>query len=83
MQRNQTEDLSWFNLYGLKVKLGYPRIMKSIAISDTGRYELMEDVITGKRFIGPLEYISAGITPGKSYICDYEGSNEIYGFKIK
>jgi len=78
---SKTNDLSWSSIYGLQVRFfGYPRIMKSIAISETGRYELMEDEITKKRFITPKEYISAGITPGNFYMSDYFGSQQIYNF---
>lgn len=69
MRRNSrpsnTSDLSWFSMYGLGVKLGIsPRDVKQIAISSTGRYELVSDVVTGKKFIGPLQPISAGIRRG-------------------
>lgn len=78
---NRNDDLSWFTMYGIKVRLGYPRIMENIAISETGRYELMQDKITRKRFIAPRTEISTGIKPCWSYISDYEGSQEIYNFK--
>lgn len=66
MRRNSrpsnTSDLSWFSMYGLGVKLGISqRDVKQIAISSTGRYELVSDVVTGKKFIGPLQPISASI----------------------
>lgn len=71
-------------LYNLKVNLlGYPRIMRTIGKSETGRFELMEDIITGEKFIGPREHISAGIGPGKTYIKYYEGANKVYNFDIQ
>jgi hypothetical protein len=83
MYNSKTDDLSWFNLYSIKVRLGYPRTMKQISISETGRYELLEDTITHKRFIAPLEPISAGIQPGNSYIAYYKGAQETYKFIFK
>ena len=72
------QDLS-FNLYSLKVMLGWPRVLKQIDISENGRYQLLEDTKTGQKFIGPLEYISAGIHPG-SYLPAVGSDWETYGF---
>lgn len=77
----QNQDLPYFSLYGLKVRMmGYPRMVEHLETSTSGRYELVQDTTTGAKFICPLTHISAGIKPGVCIPADIK-DRETYGFK--
>lgn len=49
--QSMTSDLSWFSVYGLSVKLGWPRQVVEKAHSKGGQLILLEDKFTGRWYL--------------------------------